>query len=105
MPGHIAAVVSSVELADTGNDDRSALLVTKTLLFSGEGSGMYGSKWGGSLFRAHDKRTGEILAEVNLRQRQTGVPMTYAVNGQQYIVVATGAPGEAGQLVALTTGR
>ena len=28
--------------------------------------------------------------------------MTYAVNGQQYIVVATGAPGEAGQLVALT---
>ena len=94
--------LTGVELSDTGNDDRSALLVTKTLLFSGEGAGMYGSKWGGSLFRAHDKRTGEILAEVNLGQRQTGVPMTYAVNGQQYIVVATGAPGEAGQLVALT---
>ena len=46
---------------------------------------MYGSKWGGSLFRAHDKRTGEILAELNLGQRQTGVPMTYAVNGQRWL--------------------
>ena len=94
--------LAGVELADTGNDDRSALLVTKTLLFSGEGAGMYGSKWGGSLFRAHDKRTGRVLAEIDLGQRQTGVPMTYAVKGQQYIVVATGAPGEAGQLVALS---
>ena len=86
----------------TGNDDRSGLLVTKTLLFSGEGAGMYGSRWGGSLFRAHDKATGEVLAAIDLGQRQTGVPMTYAMNGRQYIVVATGAPGEAGQLVALT---
>jgi len=31
--------------------------------------------------------------------------MTYAIGGQQYIVVATGAPGEAGQLVALTVNQ
>ena len=66
---------------------------------------MYGSRWGGTLFRAHDKMTGEVIAEVELGQRQTGVPMTYSMNGQQYIVVATGAPGEAGQLVALTLNR
>jgi len=89
----------------TGNDDRSGLLVTKTLLFSGEGAGMYGSRWGGSIFRAHDKVTGEVLAEIDLGQNQTGVPMTYAVNGQQYIVVATGLPGEGGQLVALSLRR
>ena len=94
-----------VDLPDTGNDDRSGLLVTKTLLFSGEGAGMYGSRWGGSLFRAHDKRTGEVIAEIDLGQRQTGVPMTYAVDGRQFVVVATGAPGEAGQLVALTLKR
>jgi len=97
--------LAGVELPDTGNDDRSALLVTKTLLFSGEGAGMYGARWGGTLFRAHDKLTGEVIAEIDLGQRQTGVPMTYAIGDQQYIVVATGAPGEAGQLVALTVGE
>ena len=45
------------------------------------------------------------MAEIELGQRQTGVPMTYAIGGQQYIVVATGAPGEAGQLVALTVSQ
>lgn len=94
--------LAGVKIPDTGTDDRSALLVTKTLLFSGEGAGMYGARWGGTLFKAHDKMTGEVITEVDLGQRQTGVPMTYAVNGRQYIVVATGAPGEAGQLVALT---
>ena len=94
--------LTDVDLPDTGNDDRSGLLVTKTLLFSGEGSGMYGARWGGSLFKAHNKISGEVVAEIDLGQRQTGVPMTYAIHGQQYIVVATGAPGEAGQLVALT---
>lgn len=66
---------------------------------------MYGSRWGGTLFKAHDKVTGKVIAEVDLGQRQTGVPMTYAVDGQQFIVVATGAPGEAGQLVALALSR
>lgn len=97
--------LAGVDIPDTGNDDRSALLITKTLLFSGEGAGMYGSRWGGTLFRAHDKVTGKVIAEVDLGQRQTGVPMTYAVDGQQFIVVATGAPGEAGQLVALALSR
>ena len=97
--------LAGVVIPDTGNDDRSALLVTKTLLFSGEGAGMYGARWGGSMFRAHHKRSGEVLAEVDLGQRQTGVPMTYAIGAQQYVVVATGAPGEAGQLVALTVNQ
>ena len=66
---------------------------------------MYGARWGGSLFRAHDKRSGKVVAEIELGQRQTGVPMTYAIGGQQHIVVATGAPGEAGQLVALTVSQ
>ena len=94
--------LTDIAIPDTGNDDRSALLVTKTLLFSGEGAGMYGARWGGTSFRAHDKLTGELISEIDLGQRQTGVPMTYAIGDQQYIVVATGAPGEAGQLVALT---
>jgi len=91
-----------VDMPRTGHDDRAGLLVTRSLLFAGEGIGLYGAKYGGSKFRAHDKLTGEILAEVDMGVRQSGVPMTYAINGRQYIVVAAGAANRAGELVALT---
>ena len=94
--------LAGVEIPVTGNDDRSGLLVTKTLLCAGEGAGMYGARWGGSQLRALNKTTGELVAETELGMNQTGVPMTYAINGRQYIVVATGAPGRAGELVALS---
>jgi quinoprotein glucose dehydrogenase len=92
-----------VDLPRTGRPERSGLLVTKTLLFAGEGGGLYaryGS--GGRMLRAHDKLTGEIIAEFELPANQTGVPMTYMVDGRQYIVVAVGAAGHPGELVALS---
>lgn len=93
--------LAGVELPQTGHQERAGLLVTKSLLFAGEGAGLYAMWGGGSMFRAHDKRTGEVLAEVDLGVNQSGVPMTYAINGKQYIVVAAGAPNHAGELVAL----
>jgi len=89
-------------LPRTGHDDRAGLLVTKTLLFAGEGAGMFVASEGGNMFRAHDKKSGAILWEMDLGLRQTGIPMSYAVDGKQYILVAAGAPGEAGQFIALT---
>jgi quinoprotein glucose dehydrogenase len=94
-----------VEIARTGHDDRAGLLVTKTLLFAGEGAGMFVASEGGSKFRAHDKATGEIVWETDLGLRQTGIPMSYAVGGKQYIIVPAGAPGSAGELIALTLGE
>lgn len=93
--------LAGVELSRTGHQERAGLLVTKSLLFAGEGAGLYAVTGGGSMFRAHDKRTGQVLAEVDLGSNQSGVPMTYAVNGEQYIVVAVGAPNRPGELVAL----
>jgi len=95
------AKLAGVDLPRTGHQERAGLLVTKSLLFAGEGAGLYAMWGGGSKFRAHDKRTGEVLAEVDLGVNQSGVPMTYAINGKQYIVVAAGAPNHAGELVAL----
>jgi len=94
--------LAGVDLPMTGHQERAGLLVTRSLLFAGEGAGLYAMWGGGSMFRAHDKRTGEVLAEVDLGVNQSGVPMTYAINGKQYIVVAAGAPNHAGELVALT---
>jgi len=88
-------------LPRTGHDDRAGLLVTKSLLFAGEGAGMFVSSEGGTMFRAHDKRTGAIVWELDLGARQTGIPMTYAAGGRQYILVPAGAPGAAGEFIAL----
>lgn len=91
-----------VQLPRTGHDERAGLLVTSTLLFAGEGSGLFTATGGGTKFRAHDKLTGEIIMEMDLGARQSGMPMTYAVDGRQYIVVPAGNPGAGGELIALT---
>lgn len=105
--------LAGIEIPRTGRPDRVGLLVTKTLLFAGEGSGLFASSGGGgSMLRAHDKRTGEILSELELPANQSGVPMTFMLpvdeplegepSEKQYIVVAVGARGFPAELVALT---
>ena len=56
---------------------------------------------GGPIFRAHDKATGEILWEFALPANQSGTPMSYEVDGRQFIVVAVGAPNHPAEFVAL----
>lgn len=97
--------LKGVRIPRTGLPDRVGMLVTKTLLFAGEGSGLYGTDGaGGNKFRSYDKATGEIISTLELPANQAGLPMTYSVNGRQYIVVAVGADDHPGELVALALG-
>jgi quinoprotein glucose dehydrogenase len=48
-----------------------------------------------------DKRTGELITKVPLPNNALGSPMTYAVGGKQYIVVAVGGANHPAELVAL----
>ena len=82
-------------LERTGAPTRSGLLLTKSLLFAGEGRG------GNPLFRAHDKQSGEIVATIALPAAQTGQPITYLHEGKQYIVMAVSGRGHAGEYIAL----
>lgn len=94
--------LAGIALPRTGRPDRAGLLVTKALLFAGEGSGMYGMPGGGGrMLRAHDKATGEVVSELELPANQTGLPISYAIDGRQFIVVAVGGPDHPGELVAL----
>ena len=43
-------------------------------------------------FRAFDQETGDVLREVNLGSPVSGFPITYAVDGRQYVAVGTGTP-------------
>ncbi len=74
-------------------------LLTKTLLFVGQGAGGRGGRAGGgaSLMRAFDKASGKVVAEINLPAQPSGTPMTYLAGGKQFIVLATAD----GKLVAL----
>jgi quinoprotein glucose dehydrogenase len=108
--------IAHLNLGALGNPGHSAPLVTKTLLFVGEGSdamvgagrippGMpfdtapnYGEPW----FRAYDKATGEVLAEIELPAGTTGAPITYMHRGKQYIVVAVGGRDVEPEWVALS---
>jgi quinoprotein glucose dehydrogenase len=66
-------------------------LLTKTLLFVGQGAGGRGGRAGGgaNLIRAFDKASGKVLAEIALPAPPSGTPMTYVAGGKQYIVLAT----------------
>jgi quinoprotein glucose dehydrogenase len=94
--------LAGIDLKRTGAFDQVGLLVTKTLLFAGEGSGLYRAGGGGNQFYAYDKSTGAIIHQLTLPANQSGVPMTYEVDGRQYIVVAVGARNIPGEIVALT---
>ncbi len=52
------------------------------LVFGGDATGR---------FRAFHDRTGEVLWEVNLGAPVAGYPVTYAVDGTQYVAVSTGS--------------
>ena len=96
--------LSGVDVPRTGKPSRSGILVTKTLVFAGEGGGLFATPtWaGGEMFHAYDKQTGETIWEMELPKRQSGVPMTYMIDGKQYIAMAMSARGEPAELVALT---
>jgi quinoprotein glucose dehydrogenase len=96
--------LKGVTVPRTGRYEHVGLMVTKTLLLAGEGSGLFAvpAGSGGPMFRALDKKTGETLFEFKLPANQSGIPMTYLAGGKQYIVLAVGAVGVPGEFVALT---
>ena len=77
------------------------LLVTKTLLIAGE-PGTFTTPNGrvGAMLRAYDKQSGKEVGAVYMPAGQTGTPMTYMLNGKQYIVVAIGGQGYGAELLA-----
>jgi quinoprotein glucose dehydrogenase len=92
---HVA--LKGVSIPRTGRSGVIGTLVTKTLVIAGE-SGVITMPSGqkGAMLRAYDQKTGKEMGAVNMPAGQTGSPMTYMLNGKQYIVVAVGGniPGE-----------
>jgi quinoprotein glucose dehydrogenase len=69
-------------------------LVTRTLVIAGDSlitTSPSGAR--GAMLRAYEKATGKEVGSVLMPAPQSGSPMTYMVNGRQYIVIAvSGGP-------------
>ena len=85
----------------TGRPGVIGTLVTKTAVIAGERD-FFTTPEGkrGAMLRAYDKDTGKDAGAVFMPAGQTGTPMTYMLNGKQYIVVAIGGTGFEAEFIA-----
>ena len=54
------------------------------------------------MLRAYDKNTGKQVGAVLMPAPQSGSPMTYSVDGKQYIVVAVSGGSYSGEYIAFS---
>ena len=80
-------LLRDLNLPPVGGDGVGGPVLTKTLVISALTAG---SSNGGPRLVARSKETGEELGSVDLPTGAIGTPMTYMVDGQQYIAVAVG---------------
>jgi quinoprotein glucose dehydrogenase len=93
--------LKGMNIPRTGRPGILGPLVTKSLVIAGE-AGLFTTPSGarGALLRAYDKATGKEVGAVYMPAPQSGSPMTYSLNGQQYIVVAISGGNYSGELLA-----
>lgn len=103
-----------LNLGKLGVPGRPTPLLTKSLLFLGEGltnqrpGGRIpadmpveiATNSGGPMFRAYDKATGDIIWETELEAGASGPPISYLYEGEQYVVVPIGDREYSPELVA-----
>ena len=95
--GTVRAISAETGATEWQYDQRA---MTMSLVATGGGL-VFGGDANGR-FRAFDHETGEILWEIILGSPVTGFPITYAVDGVQYVAVSTGIAGTSGGLAVLT---
>jgi quinoprotein glucose dehydrogenase len=92
--------LAGLTIPTTGAQTRPAVMATKTLLFVSEG---YGSR---PVLHVLDKRTGQRIADIPLPGSVGGSPMTYMVNGTQYVALWVGRGGSMpAELITLTVNK
>jgi mono/diheme cytochrome c family protein len=93
--------LKGLKIPRTGRPGLLSPLVTKTLVIIGE-AGFFTTPSGarGAMLRAYDKATGKEMGAVYMPAPQSGSPMTYMLNGKQYIVLAISGANYPGELLA-----
>ncbi len=98
-------LLKGINIPKTGQAGTSGvgLMVTKTLAVMGDPQITTTPEHPrGAMLRAYDKATGREVGAVWLPAPQSGSPMTYLVDGKQYIVVAVSGGNYSGEYLAFT---
>jgi quinoprotein glucose dehydrogenase len=95
------AALKGMNIPKTGQGASVGLMVTKTLVVLGDPQVTTTPEHPrGAMLRAYDKATGKEVGAVLMPAPQSGSPMTYSVNGTQYIVVAISGGNYSGEYLA-----
>ena len=90
-----------VTLPKTGQSGNVGVVVTKTLIVVGDPSVTTTPEHPrGAMLRAYNKQNGEQVGAVFMPAPQSGSPMTYMVDGRQYIIVAVSGGNYSGEYIA-----
>jgi quinoprotein glucose dehydrogenase len=94
-------LLKGMNIPKTGQGGSVGLIVTKTLVVLGDSQVTTTPEHPrGAMLRAYDKATGKQVGAILMPAPQSGSPMTYAVNGKQYIVVAVSGGNYSGEYIA-----
>jgi quinoprotein glucose dehydrogenase len=90
-----------VNIPKTGQSGNVGVVVTKTLIVVGDPSVTTTPEHPrGAMLRAYNKQNGEQVGAVFMPAPQSGSPMTYMVDGRQYIIVAVSGGNYSGEYIA-----
>ena len=95
-------LLKGLNIPKTGQGGSVGVLITKTLVVVGDPQ--FTAPPGrarGAMLRAYNKQTGAQLGEVLLPAPIVGMPMTYSMNGRQYIVVGVSGGNYTGEYISL----
>ena len=94
-------LLKGINIPKTGQAGNVGLVVTKTLVIVGDPQVTTTPEHArGAMLRAYDKTTGKEVGAILMPAAQSGSPMTYSVNGRQYIVVAVSGGNYSGEYIA-----
>jgi quinoprotein glucose dehydrogenase len=97
------AALKGVDIPKTGQQGNVGVVVTKTLVVVGDPLVTTTQEHPrGAMLRAYDKQTGKEVGAVYMPAAQSGSPMTYMLDGKQYIVVAVSGGNYSGEYIAYT---
>jgi quinoprotein glucose dehydrogenase len=93
--------LKGMNIPNTGQGGSVGLVVTKTLVILGDSQITTTPQHPrGAMLRAYDKATGKEVGSVLMPAPQSGSPMTYMVDGKQYIIVAVSGGAYSGEYIA-----
>ncbi|MFN7983779.1 MAG: hypothetical protein U0Q11_18180 [Vicinamibacterales bacterium] len=94
-------LLKGLDIPKTGQGNSVGVMVTKTVVVAGDPQiTQPPGRARGAMLRAYNKQTGAEVGAVLMPAAISGSPMTYSVDGRQYIIVAVSGGNYTGEYIA-----